>query len=193
MVYEYGDSLMSLPDESGPLAVSNERYEHGSATASVIFRPVLRLKVTEKNPETANDPVLGTVQGIIAKETDGRTLLKLSGKLPAPAPGRRNHQSLPLRTRKRSLSVGVGHPQTGRGVRLNRPRRWLWRLGGEAQGGEPFLPYRVFMNKKDDREWYFTGSGKCPPREPRKAPTRIEGSVDRFIGFDGDRCRPNSG
>ena len=145
---EYSDSLLKLPKGVGPLAVMNMREEHGAATATVVFREVLRLNISEKNPGDADDPILGKVQGVIASEADGRTSLTLSGKLPSQLPT------------EELIKVFLFDPETSRflsesgiekqsKVYVNRPRPWT--QPGGVPWGEHFLPFRVLKEK--DGEW----------------------------------------
>jgi hypothetical protein len=144
----YSDSLLKFPTGLGPLAILNGRKEHGSATATAVFRKVARLGISKEKSATLDDPVVGKLQGALASEADGRTSLTLSGKLPAPLPA------------EEVIKVFLFDPETSQFlsdsdverqgiVYLDRPRPWI-RTGGVA-GGERFLPFRVLMEKEG--EW----------------------------------------
>ncbi len=171
---ENSNLLISLPDGSGPLAVSNARYEYGSVTASVIFRPMLRLTVTEMKTETKSDPDLGDVQASVAKKADGRTLLSLSGKLPDPLPADEIIKVFLFEPEKSGFLSASDIDRQG-SVIPNRQRpdpigRLLQHFvsmadgtGGQSQRGERFLPYPVPMKK--DGEWSLTLYGITQPEK----------------------------
>ena len=146
----YSDSLMKLSKGAAPLAVVNERHEHGAATAPVILRNVLRLSISDKNPGKANDPAIGNVGGFIASEADGRTSLTLSGKVSSTLQPEEVIKVFLFDPEKnRFLPESDIEKQGANTVYVNRPRPW--RMSSEVESGERFLPFRV-LNEKGG-EW----------------------------------------